>query len=198
MKIRILALIFLLFFAYYEVIKFLNKKEDSLSEDSIKNQLELKSGDIIFRKESNILSDMFSNIDKSAYSHIGIVLKKDEKILIYHMEADDKNDDLKIQTIQEFTKIAKKIAIYRSKDSFDEQKLIELLDNYEKNQIKFDYTFTLDNDTLYCTEFINDIYFKLINKNIYTYLFDFYGLSGITIKSILENRDLEKRFEIDF
>lgn len=198
MKIRLIALIVLLLFASFEVKKFFDKNRDSLSSENIKNLVELKSGDIIFRKESNILSDMFSKIDESSYSHIGIVLQKDDKTLIYHMEADEKSDDLKIQNVQEFTKNAKRIAVYRAKNSFVEEDLKKILDEYEKNKIKFDYSFMLDNDTLYCTEFVNEIYFKLFNENLYTYLFDFYGLEGISINSILKNTNLEKRYALEF
>ena len=49
----------------------------------------------------------------------------------------------------------------------------EILDEYEKSKKKFDYSFLLDNDTIYCTEFINEVYFKLFNENRDTYLFDF-------------------------
>lgn len=48
--------------------KKISKKENQQSFDlNI-----IKSGDIIFRKERNFLSNMFSNIDKSKYSHIVI------------------------------------------------------------------------------------------------------------------------------
>ena len=198
MKLRFIILIFLLFFSYFEVMKFLEKNEENLSSENIKNLVELKNGDIIFRKEKNIVSDMFSNIDKSPYSHIGIVFEKDGQKRIYHMEADEKSDDLKIQSVLEFTKNAKKVAVYRAKNSFEDENLKKILDEYEKNRIKFDYAFLLDNDTLYCTEFINEIYFKLFNENLYTYLFDFHGLNGITITSILKNTNLEKRYEINF
>ncbi len=198
MKIRFIVLIFLLFFSYFQVMKFLDKNKESLNSDNIKNMVELKSGDIIFRKEQNILSDMFSNIDKTPYSHLGIVFRKDNELKIYHMGADEKNDDLKIQSILDFTKNAKKIAVYRTKNSFEEEDLKKILDEYEKSKIKFDYSFLLDNDTLYCTEFINEVYFKLFNENLYTYLFDFYGINGITINSILKNTNLEKRYEINF
>ena len=114
------------------------------------------------------------------------------------MEADEKSDDLKMQSVLEFIKNAKKIAVYRTKNSFEEEDLKKILDEYEKSKIKFDYSFLLDNDTLYCTEFINEIYFKLFNENLYTYLFDFHGLNGITITSILKNTNLEKRYEINF
>src|SRR5574344_30928 len=198
MKIRFIVLIFLLFFSYFQVMKFLDKNKESLNSDNIKNMVELKSGDIIFRKEQNILSDMFSNIDKSPYSHLGIVFRKDNELKIYHMEADEKNDDLKIQSILDFTKNAKKIAVYRTKNSFEEEDLKKILDEYEKSKIKFDYSFLLDNDTLYCTEFINEVYFKLFNENLYTYLFDFYGINGITINIILKITSLEERYEINF
>lgn len=44
----------------------------------------------------------------------------------------------------------------------------------KKVKIKFDYSFLLDNDTLYCTEFINEVYFKLLMKICILILFDFF------------------------
>lgn len=198
MKIRVFALIFLLFFSYYEIMKFLEKNEENLDSENIKNLVELKNGDLIFRLEKNIISDMFSKVDNSPYSHIGIVFDKDGQKKIYHMEADEKSDDLKIQNIQDFVKNAKKIGVYRFKNSFEDENLKKILDEYEKNKIKFDYAFLLGNETLYCTEFINEIYFKLFNEDLYAYLFNFQGLDVITINSIIKNPNLEKRYEIKF
>lgn len=198
MKIRFFALVFLLFFAYQEVIKFLDKNEQNLNKENIKAQIDLQSGDIIFRRENNMLSDMFSKIDKAAFSHIGIVLNVDGQMQVYHMEADDEVEDLKVQTIVEFTQFSQKIAVYRHKSLIDEKKLSEILEDFKNKKVKFDYLFELNNDTLYCTEFINEIFFKLFNENIYSYLYDFYGREGISINGILNSEKLEKRFEIEF
>lgn len=198
MKIRFIALVVLLYFAYHEVIKFLDKNQENLNKDNIKAKIEIQSGDIIFRKENNMLSDMFSKIDKAPFSHIGIVLNVDGEMQIYHMEADDEKEDLKVQTIVEFTQFSQKIAVYRHKSLIDEKKLSEILEDYKNQKIKFDYMFELNNDTLYCTEFINEIFVKLFDENIYSYLYDFYGREGISINGILNSEKLEKRFEIEF
>ena len=39
------------------------------------------------------------------------------------MEADEKSDDLKMQSVLEFIKNAKKIAVYRTKNSFEDENL---------------------------------------------------------------------------
>jgi len=105
---------------------------------------------------------------------------------------------MKVSTIRDFVNFAKKIAVYRYKKTVNEDKLSEILVNFLKNIPKFDYDFSLENDTLYCTEFVNSIYFKLFGENLYTYLYDFNGKSGISINSIIKNPNLEKRYELEF
>lgn len=172
--------------------KKISKKENQQSFDlNI-----IKSGDIIFRKERNFLSNMFSNIDKSKYSHIAIALKVGENLKIYDIELNSEKDDLKIDTFEKFTKFASKIVVYRYNKEIDSEKIIQILEEYEKNKIEFDIDFELENDKLYCTELINDIYLKLFNENIYSYLYQFYGKQGITINGILKNKNLQEILEI--
>ena len=98
--------------------------------------------------------------------------------------------------IEKFTKFASKIAVYRYNKEIDSEKIIQILEEYEKNKIEFDIDFELENDKLYCTELINDIYLKLFNENIYSYLYQFYGKQGITINGILKNKNLQEILEI--
>lgn len=152
----------------------------------------LKSGDIIFRKESSLLSDLFSQVDNSTYSHIGIVFKKENQTLIYHMESNEEEKDLKINSLDEFLILASNIAVYRHNEKIDFSNLVNILKNYENSNISFDYSFDLKNDDLYCTEFINEIYLKLTNKNIYNYLYEVQGKKVISIKGIRTNSKLKK------
>lgn len=198
MKIRALVLIFLLFFASFYAMDFINKSKEQLSLPKIKEQVEIKSGDLVFRKENSIISQMFSKIDESAYSHLAIALNIEDDVKLYHLEATENEDDLKIQSVADFVKDAEKIAVYRFKDEIDELKLKEILDEFTKNKPKFDFDFSLENENLYCTEFINEVFLKLNEKVIYSYLYDFYGKKGISINSILQNPNLEKRYEIEF
>lgn len=198
MKIRAILLAFLLFFAYYYAMDFVNKTQEKLEGSELKEQVEIKSGDLVFRKENSIISQMFSKIDESAYSHLAIALNTEDEVKLYHLEATENEDDLKIQSVADFVKDAEKIAVYRFKDEIDELKLKEILDEFTKNKPKFDFDFSLENENLYCTEFINEVFLKLNDKAIYSYLYDFYGKKGISINSILQNPDFEKRYEIEF
>lgn len=153
------------------------------------------SGDIIFRKENSYLSDMFAKVDNSNYSHVGILLKENGKFFVYHMESNTQSEDLKIDPIEKFLLLAQKTSIYRYSESVDRKRLYALLNDYKHQNIKFDYQFDLLNNTLYCTEFINEVFFKLFSKNIYTYLYNFNSKKIISVKSILQNPNLIKIIE---
>lgn len=152
----------------------------------------IKSGDIIFRKENSFISNLFSNIEKSEYSHVAIAINIDGNLKFYHMETNEEKHDLKIDNFENFTKHTSKLGIYRFNKDIDNKKLIDILNEYENNKIEFDMDFDLNNDKLYCTELINEIYFKLFNENIYLYLYEIYGKSGITINSILKNKNFKE------
>lgn len=189
--------LFLLIITITLVIYVFQEKMSHKENDLSFSLHSIKTGDIIFRKESNFLSDMFSNIDKSEYSHIAIVLKVDENLKIYHIESNQEKDDLKVDTFEKFTKFSSKIAVYRYYKEVDTEKIAQILEEYEKNKIEFDMDFNLKNDKLYCTELINDLYLKLFNENIYSYLYDFYGKKGITINGILKNKNLKEILQIE-
>ncbi|MFV7790180.1 YiiX/YebB-like N1pC/P60 family cysteine hydrolase [Aliarcobacter lanthieri] len=198
MKIRLIVIIFILLFASLEVKKFMDKKEKDLTIESLREKLELKNGDIIVRKEDNPLSDFFVTLDGAGFSHIGILANSKDGFVVFHLEVDENSDEMKVSKIKDFVNFSKKIAVYRHKDTIDEDKLSQILINFLKNKPKFDFEFSLENDTFYCTEFVNDIYFKLFNENLYTYMYEFDGKSGISINSIIQNPNLEKRYELEF
>ena len=54
MKIRLFAIIFLLLFASYESKKFIEKSQDDLVPEKIKEQIIVKTGDIVLKKEDNL------------------------------------------------------------------------------------------------------------------------------------------------
>ena len=154
--------------------------------------LNLQSGDLIFRKEDGILSNLFSKIDNSDYSHIGIILIKNQKIFVYHMERTDSTKDLKKVLLKKFLLNMEKVKFLRIKKHISYNKLESILSNYEKDNPSFDMEFDLNNGekNLYCTEFVNEVFYKLTNKNIYSYLYSNFKTKGISIKSILENKNL--------
>lgn len=154
----------------------------------------INSGDIIFRKENSFLSDIFSNIDSFEYSHVGIILKENNHFYVYHIErSSSKEKDLKKEEISKFLIQSEKYSIIRLREKISEDKLLEILKDYENMKtLNFDMHFILNNgvDNLYCSEFINEIYKNLINKDIYLYLYEIMGEKGITLKSIYMNKEM--------
>jgi len=173
-----------LFFIFYK-----KEKEIKIVNDFV----DLRSGDLIFRKEANFISDIFSTIDNSVYSHIGILLIENGKTFVYHIESDEQKNDMKKDEINYFLSTAEKYAIFRYKKDINNILLNDILKDMRNQNIKFDFSFNLKTtDKLYCTEFVNDIFYKLVNQNIYTYLYDYNSNPIITIKSIMQNKELTK------
>jgi hypothetical protein len=167
------------------------KKEKEIK--IVNDFVDLRSGDLIFRKELNFISVIFAKIDDSEYSHIGIIFIENDKIFVYHIESDENKNDVKKDEINNFLNSAEKYTIFRYKGNFDEKNLYSILKNIFEENIKFDFSFDLKTtDKLYCTEFVNDIFYKLTNQNIYTYLYDYNSNHIITIKSIMQNKELTK------
>lgn len=187
LKSSLLLLLFLFIITLY------NKVEGNNISNNYAIKL-LNSGDIIFRKETNFISDSFSKIDDSIYSHIGIIIKEENKIYVYHIESDEKENDLKKDEISYFLRSIEKFSVYRLKKRVDETKLNFILKQFIDDNIKFDFLFSLSKDKFYCTEFVNEVYLKLLGNDIYVYLFNFNGKEVISINSILKNTDLEKIF----
>lgn len=91
------------------------------------------------------------------------------------MESDGKSKDLKIDQLEDFVRFSTKIGFYRYNKEIKQNEILKILNILENNNLKFDFDFDLNNDKLYCTEFINEVYFKLFKENLYTYLYNFYG-----------------------
>lgn len=169
--------------------KLLDSKKSTLNKFST-NINNVKTGDIIFRKENNFISDIFSKIDQSDFSHVGIVYIENNKIFVYHMEYKNTYNDIQKDSIDVFLKLAENAMIYRLKSN----KKYDFKNNINKvvdQNPKFDFDFNLKNHKLYCTEFVNDIYYNTIGQDIYTYLYNYKNLyKVISIKSILNNTNL--------
>ena len=198
MIISVVAILFLLIFASFEAKKFISKSKNDLSVENIKKEINLKSGDIIVKKEENELSNYLATFDSSGYSHIGLIIDTKYGLKVVHIDIDEKNDELQISDLNDFVNFSTKIGVYRYKDEIDVKKLSDIINDLQKSNTKFDYDFYLNNDKLYSTELINYIYSKLFGEDLYTYLSSFYEKDEISINSIIKNPKLEKKFEIDF
>lgn len=198
MTIRFIAIIFLLIFAYTQAERFMKKKEAELNPDFIKSLVELRTGDIIVKKEGNDLSNFLSLIDNSKYSSMGIVLRINSDLKVVYLDFDEENDSLKIEDLKSYVNFAKKIAIYRYEDEINSSKLFDILDEFKTKDIKLDYNFELNSEKFYNTRFVNEVFLKLFDDNLYLYIYDFYDLKLISIASIIKNPKLKKRFELEF
>lgn len=196
MKIRVFAIVFLLFFAFIETKKFINKKEEELKSENLKAQIELKIGDIIVKQEDNALSNFLSSFEESKFSNIGLIVPTTSGLKVFHIDIEDEN--LKFSSIKDYSNFAVKLVIFEYEEKIDKEKLVEVVKTLQEKDVKFDYDYELENEKLYSTELINKIYFELFGENLYINLGTFLGKDTILISNILKNSKLKKRFELDF
>ena len=116
-------------------------------------ELQLKSGDIVLRRETNHISDIFAHLNESEYSHIGTILFIGGKANVVHMEDEDSEEDFHITPLGSFLQYAAKYAIYRPKHQIDEKKLYRDVRKIQSQHPKFDMEFSSKEDNaIYCTE----------------------------------------------
>ncbi|HJE03239.1 hypothetical protein AAX26_01025 [Aliarcobacter thereius] len=198
MIIRLVAIIVLLIFSYTESKKFIQKKAVELKRENIRKELILKTGDIIVKKENNPQSEFLSQIDESKFSDIGVVLKIDSQYYVANYDLKETGELLEIVALKKYVYFATNLSVYRYEKQIDDSKLFTYLEEIKNSKIKYDYFWNLDSKELYNTKFINSIFQNLYDENLYKYIYNFYGLNIISIKSILENEKLNKQFELDF
>lgn len=152
--------------------------------------LELKSGDIIFRKESNPISDIFAKVNNSKYSHIGMINKEDKKITVVHIEDNGEASDLKFNDIDEFLHFATQYSIYRSSNKIDEEKLRQTLLSIKKQNLEFDLEFSGDesDNRVYCTELIYNIYKKSCSVKMQPKMQTYMTFRYISLKSFMNEK----------
>jgi hypothetical protein len=132
---------------------------------------------------------MFAKIDSCGYSHGGIIVKDAGKTFVAHIEY-SKGKDFKIVPFERFVENSS-YKIIRPKYKIDSKKLLNEIYKIKRQNPEFDFKFSLKNRALYCTEFIERVYFELFKKHVYAYLYPFRGKKIITIKSILKNPDFK-------
>lgn len=188
MTIRLLALIILLFVVLIQINNYIKTNRYEHLNELKKVSVEVQDGDIIFRQRADDIPDKSFSVDNLGYSQVGIVLKDNENnIYVFYQKSDETNSFLKVQKIEDFSKFATKVGVYNYLNDVDKKVLLVILEFYKKNHNK-----------LYNTEFVNEVFFKLFNENLYTDLKNIDGEKIITVKSIIENSKLKKRYEINF
>jgi hypothetical protein len=148
-----------------------------------------QTGSVVFRKENNILSDLFAQIDPCGYSHVGMIIIKNKKPFVIHIEYDEKKD-LQIVPLKEFLKNASSYKILNPDIKINISVLKKTIKKLFKKNIKFDTDIKLDNQKLYCTELVDFLFYKASGRHLYSYLYSFKNRKIITVKSILTSRYL--------
>lgn len=152
----------------------------------------LQTGDIIFRKEDSFLSNRFEQMDGRGFSHIGIIYVKDEEVYVVHIERNNEEGDLKIDSIIFFLKYAVNYKIKRFSMYHNTQIIEKNLIYIIKENPKFDFKFDFSTDKkLYCTELIYKLYQKTYQVNLTKERATFGYYNYISVGSILESSYLK-------
>ncbi len=167
------------------------------------------------RSKAGIIANKYSNTDKMI-SHVGIGYIENNKVYIYNVNdiSDNKRSALFIDSVQSF--IAVPAAYYFSLWEYGSSrkelaKLKALCQSYKKRKIIFDYQFKIaDNDTLYCSEFCNNIlqkaiprfFFKpsiiLLENKLYEVFLNRKQLVYYPADFFEKNRSFKKIYEVKF
>src|ERR1051326_1163247 len=131
------------------------------------NATSLHSGDIIFRRGVSIESQAVIAMDgASTFSHVGIVLRQRDAVLVVHVVPGEGGaDTTKIEPIEDFLRSDRASAAraYRviSENPSQIERAVEIAKDYAQRQIPFDKNFDLtSDDALYCTELVWRAYQK--------------------------------------
>ncbi len=146
---------------------FISCEQPNIESSRIFPENILQEGDLAFRKGDGLASRIILSIDKSSdYSHIGIVVKHNEKWKVIHAvpgepDFEGDKDRVKMNDIQAYFGKGRALsgAIMRIKnDSIAKVAARKAFDLYQRN-ILFDHSYNLEDTTkMYCTELIHHIF----------------------------------------
>ncbi len=122
----------------------------------------LQSGDLIVREGNDFTSQSLRQLNRrnKTYSHIGILSRENESVVVYHIMGGEWNPDARIMREPLFNFISPSInnqfAIYSL--NIESKRKAEIVQNaidYQKKDIRFDMQFDISTeDRMYCAEFI--------------------------------------------
>lgn len=125
--------------------------------------IELRDGDIIFRRGGSAMSFFVRAIDtKGFYTHIGIIVEIKDEFYALHSVPDEAPkgdfDRVKMEPLNDFFEGTKALngAVYRTQLSADELTIVtdEIL-RFHANKVPFDDSYNIEDSTeIYCTELL--------------------------------------------
>jgi uncharacterized protein YycO len=177
------------------------------SASALLNQVDLKNGDLIFRKGRSIQSRIVLMADKNPeYSHIGIIYYYKDKPFVIHSvpkEDGDVDEFIKMESVDDFLdeEKAAKFAVYRliNYPDYTTETASKFAYNCYLKKFSFDNKYDLKSDTeLYCTELIWKAYKQagtdLVNNRLQEINFLIIKREMIMPGSIIESELLKKIF----
>ncbi len=133
-------------------------------------QQKMHPGDLLFRKGESVVSRLVDIGDThSVYSHVGIVFHDTCGWLIVHAvpgETDYPGEEerLKVEPVQDYLAPNRAVSFSLQRLALTNLQIKTLKDKaieYNIHPPLFDHDFDLDNDKLYCTEFIYKLYLAI-------------------------------------
>ncbi|MGL4851657.1 MAG: YiiX/YebB-like N1pC/P60 family cysteine hydrolase [Phocaeicola sp.] len=126
-----------------------------------------EEGDIVTRRGRGLISNMVLFADKKGeYSHIGLIIKKEEHLFVIHSVPDEDGvDGIKCDSLTYFFNPDKALAgaAFRIElKQAEKQKLTEYALQKLKEELPFDHHYNLNNDQAqYCTEFVWNAFLQI-------------------------------------
>ncbi len=123
----------------------------------------LKTGDVVLRKGYGLMSAVFrkANTQEAEFSHAGIVLRKGTSVFVAHLQQEQTENALQLESLEQFTdqNVCSKAAVCRfDLSDLQRMQLYLQVEDALKEQKTFDTSFDLaDSKSMYCTEWIRHL-----------------------------------------
>lgn len=114
------------------------------------------------KSKQDIIAKDF-NLKDTLTTHVGIGIVENQKLIIYNITndiADSERSAFVKENINEFLKVKDLLSfsIWSCKSDTDEiKKAKDILSQYKEKIIEFDYDFLINNEKLYCSEFVCEV-----------------------------------------
>jgi hypothetical protein len=138
---------------------------------------ELKQGDILFRSAGNsslsaAIDDVTQTDKKTNYTHIGVVSEVGQQILVIHSCPEKGVVEESLQNFIQDTVKDYKVDVYRLIDSLQNSIPTALLKAKSQIGQPYDYTYVVESEGYYCSEFIHYIFsdYNVFKMNPMTFL----------------------------
>ena len=138
------------------------RQEEWLAEHLMEIKNQISSGDLIVREGNDFTSQSLRQLNRKnkTYSHIGILSKENDSIIVYHIMGGEWNPDAIIlrESLSKFVSptINNQFAIYSLKVSDDDKKqIVKNAVKLKEDDVRFDMKFDLQTkDKMYCAEYV--------------------------------------------